>query len=225
MRYEILLQTGYWAGPTYTPNVYLDTFEDVSISLNYNIADISDISVKKSSYSKTIDLPDTPNNREVFSNIFDLNVDLQKLPYESSFNPNKKVKFYVLKDGLNQFDGNLQLTNVNYNFDTKTIIYQTVIYADNDNLFKSIGENYLSNLDLDRYNHFWTYENIQQSWTASIKDGYIYPFIDYGKPFNLQNNFKVTDLYPAIYVKTLVDQIFTESGYSYTSNFFFKQYV
>ena len=40
----------------------LDTFEDLGISLNYQIEDIIDITKRKTNYSKTIELPGTPIN-------------------------------------------------------------------------------------------------------------------------------------------------------------------
>jgi hypothetical protein len=222
MRYEIIVGIKS-TDETFIQNSYLDTFEDVSISLNYNIADITDISTKKSSYSKTIDLPDTENNRQVFKYIFDINADLSSGTI-NNFNPNKKTKCWVLKDGLIQFEGNLQLTNINYNFDTKRFIYQAVIYSDNDNLFKNIGEKFLSDLNLSAYDHSWNYQNVVGSWSASWTNGYYYPLIDYGFPLNLgklqaQDN-RSTQFYPAIYLKTLINQIFTEAEYTYKSDFF-----
>ena len=52
----------------------LDTYDDIDISLTYQIDDIEDITVKKSSFSKTIILPGTPINNEYFKNIFDVNI-------------------------------------------------------------------------------------------------------------------------------------------------------
>ena len=44
---------------------FLDMFDDVSISLNYSIADIAEPDKRQASYSKTISLPGTANNNKL----------------------------------------------------------------------------------------------------------------------------------------------------------------
>jgi hypothetical protein len=67
----------------YANNTALDTYEDFDISLNYQISDITDITTRNTSFSKTITLPGTAKNNEFFKNIFELNIDLSV----SSYNP------------------------------------------------------------------------------------------------------------------------------------------
>ncbi len=233
MRYEILLNLN--DNPALSPNVYLDTFDDVPISFNYNIADITDIANKKSSYSKTIDLPNTSHNRDVFSQIFDINLivlDESDSTYTPTlFNPNRKVPCVVLKDSLIQFEGSIQLTNIIYDYDSNNHIYQAVIYADNDTLFKNVGEKYLSDLDLSIFDHTYGINSITASWEGDYTSGYFYPLIDYGfpliHPFKVVlpggdtyiNKLNVNNFLPAVYAKTIFDKIFSEAGFSYESSF------
>jgi hypothetical protein len=202
---------------------YLDTFQSESISLNYNIADINDLSNKNSSYSKTIKLPNTKNNQAVFSNIWSLDFNGVISPGQY-FNPNIKEKCYILKDNVIQFEGNLQLTNIEYDINLRNIVYSVVIYSENDGLFKSIGEKFLSDLDLNRFNHKWTGNNIYNSWTASYGIGYFYPMIDYGTPLSMNRDFRPIDFKPAMYIKTIWNQIFAEAGYSFESDFLNSDY-
>lgn len=221
MRYEIIIAEDLTGT---NPNIYLDTFDDESISLNYNIADIADIANKNSSYSKTIKLPDTGTNRKAFTDIFNIESTSPYWADNKQFNPNKKVKCWLLKDTLIQFVGNIQLTNVVYEYDTQSFYYECVIYAENDGLFKVIGDTFLSDLDLSAFDHLWSYNNIVQSWTDDYRRGYYYPLIDYGMALNLQylqsGSRNSTNFLPAIYVKTVVNQIFTEAGFTYKSDFF-----
>ena len=135
MKFEILIAQDISG---LSPNIYLDTFQQENISLNFNIADIADISNKNSSYSKTIKLPDTGRNRQAFSDIFNIESTSSTFGGQRVFNPNKKVKCLVLRDTLEIFAGNLQLTNIIYDYDTQKHHYEVVIYADNDNLYKNI---------------------------------------------------------------------------------------
>ncbi len=59
--------------------------------------------------------------------------------------------------------------------------------------------------------------NQQLSWTNPIGQGYLYPMIDYGKTLN--SYFRVIDLYPSVYVKTIIDKMFSDAGFIYESNF------
>lgn len=213
---------------------YLDTFATETISLNYNIADLTDIPARNSSYSKSIRLPETKNNRFIFGNIADLAASTE-------FNPNKKTRCWVLVDSIMVFEGYLQLRYVYVDELRSKTEYEVVIYADNDNFFKAMGEKYLTDLDWQELNHNWTSENIIASWTASNSSlGYYYPLIDYGFDWDYQ---KITrppgaqgptgtndpDYYdavspiqmlPATNVKYMVDKIFQDAGYQYQSEFF-----
>lgn len=222
MRFEILISKDL---SNTTPNIYLDTFQEESLSFNFNIADITDISKKNSSYSKTISLPDTERNRRAFDDIFNLEAYDPTWADIRTFNPNKKVSCIVLGDTLEIFRGNLQLTNIVYDFDGYRNSYEVVIYSDNDTLFKIIGEQYLSDLNLSRYDHTYTVENIEGSWDNTYFDGYFYPLIDYGNSYYFVTNNNVTNAIrfdtfaPALFAKTIFDQIFAEAGFSYTSTF------
>jgi hypothetical protein len=219
MKFELLITEDLGSG---SPNIYLDTFQDESISLNFNIADISDIMNKNSSYSKTIRLPDSGRNRRAFSEIFNIESTSPSWSNSRIFDPNKKVRCYILQDTLITFEGNLQLTNIVYDGNINNNYYEAVIYADNDTLYKLIGEKYLYDLELGAYDHCWTYANIQASWDKNYTKGYYYPLIDYGFPMDLAKLKTGTNanlFYPAFYLKTLIDQIFNDAGYSYVSDF------
>ena len=201
----------------------LDTYKDEPISLTYNIADVSDISSRNSSFSKTIKLPDTRNNRSVFGDIADLAVS------PAYFNPNKKTKAWILVDTAVVFEGYLQLRKVYFNEELDQGDYEVVIYADNDNFYKQLGDFFISDDDYSELDHAWTKTNIIQSWTASSSTGYYYPLIDYGKDWDLGEmtgwtttwdcQVHVKDLYPSTNVKYIWDKIFSVAGYNYQSNF------
>lgn len=198
-------------------NVYLDVYDDIPISLNYNIADISNIESKNSSYSKTITLPDSKVNRDAFKQIFQLNSD-------SQFDPTRKSRCWILKDTVVQFEGNLQLTNVTYDNNFNVNGYEAVIYSDNDGFYLNIGEKYLTDLNLTMYDHTYDYPDIINSFTASYDNGYYYPLIDYNLNLSIGkfrfSDYKINHMYPAVYVKAIIDEIFLEAGYNYTSDFF-----
>ena len=218
----------YCPGPTVVENVvigdkelkYLDTYKYEPVNLTYNIADIQDISKRNSSFSRTITLPETKNNRDVFANISNLAVD-------STFDPNLKAKAWILVDTIPVFEGNLQLKNIKLNDNLETQ-YECVIYADNDTFFSRLGEKYIEDLDFTELNHTWDRDNIYNSWFSDWRNGYFYPLIDYGQGWvyedissgtNDDKQLNVQEFFPATYVKTIWNKIFLEAGYEWESTF------
>lgn len=194
----------------------LDTFENIGMALNYNIADINDITSKNSSYSKTISLPDSKNNRIAFGYICGLDSN-------SSFNPNKKVRCYILKDTVIQFEGDLQLQQITYDKKINRDTYDCVVYASTKTLSLSIGEKLLYDLNFNGLSIRYTYDDIVNSWTASYTNIYYFPLMDIGNNFNYNyvsnHGMSYSDFKPSIYIKPIFDQIILEAGYNYTSDF------
>lgn len=98
-------------------------------------------------------------------------------------------------------------------------------------------------LDFSEYNHSLTRERVVKSWYkgSTIKSGtanaptpsgnndvlgkgYVYPLIDYG--FN-NTDLKINDLKPSLFIKEILDKIFKQANFTYTSTFlnseFFKR--
>lgn len=209
---------------------YLDTYNLTPISFNYSINEVQDISTTNGGFSKGITIPGTKNNRQALGFIQDISVN-------TSINPNKKIRCWVFTDSVITIDGYLQIKKVNYNDNQKSYDIEVVIFSDNFNFFKEMGEKYLTDLNINEIDHNWNESNIVFSWTQSYTHGYYYPLIDYGNNWNLDSlsltysftpftgiynyisGVRTSDMYPSIYVKYLFDKIFFESGYSYTSNF------
>ena len=213
----------------------LDTYDNLDISLTYQIDDIEDLTVKKSSFSKTIILPGTSANNEYFRNIFDVNIDIS----DTSYNPKKALPVQVLIGDELVFQGNLQLLNVITN--QKQVDYEIVITGVFKNIIIAFADYYLNQLNLDEYDHYRNVQTISNTWDNFISinnpassvltqpgDGYIYPMIVNGQnPVTATNGlpkFYSFDLNPSVYVKTLIDKMFEFAGYTYTSNFFNSEY-
>lgn len=213
----------------------LDTYDDIDISLTYQIDDIEDITVKKSSFSKTIILPGTSVNNQYFKNIFDVNIDISN----TSYNPKKALPVSVLIGDEQIFTGNLQLLNVITN--QKQVDYEVVITGVFKNIMVGFADYFLNQLNLDEYDHYRNPNTISNSWDniIAIGDplsaiqstpgiGYTYPITVTGQnPITATNGvktFNAFDLNPAIYVKTIIDKMFEFAGYTYTSNFFNSDY-
>lgn len=216
-------------------NTQVDLSEDLSIPLNYAIADIREPQKRNTNFSKTVVLPGTASNNVLFSHIWDIGVNLissGNTNFNPTFNPNLKADVLVLQDGNEVFKGFAKLDNI-VNTDLK-IEYEFSFYGNLANIFTTLGESKLSELDLSEYDHTYNKTNQINSWDTSIikngstyvnfssgnptGEGYLYPLIDYG--FTNGTTFDVKHFFPAVYVKTIIDKIFAEAGFQYKSNFF-----
>ena len=211
-------------------NTLLDTYDDLELSLNYQISDITDITSRSTSFSKTIVIPGTTNNNEFFKNIFELNIDLSV----SSYNPKVALPCSITIGDDEVFVGNMQLIKVIKN--QRQVDYEVIITGILKNILYNFADYFLTDLDISEYNHTRNKSNIANSWdyqiiknqvgydATGLGEGYVYPYINYGNSSNIGSVSYVYDQFPAIYVKTIMDKLFEYAGYSYTSRFFNTPY-
>ena len=204
---------------------YLDTYKYDPVSLQFQISDINEIDKRRSSYSKTITLPMTKHNRQLLG-------DITNPAVVSNINPNKKAECWILVNTIPVLQGTLQIINSSYEDIMNKESIEVVVYSDNDDLFKTLGEKYLTDLDLSYMTHTYSTANVVASWSETVDTlGYYYPLIDYGKDFSRSSitigsstvvpgtGIVTKDYFPAPYVKAVWDKIFYEAGYTYKSNF------
>lgn len=205
----------------------LDLFDDIDIRLTYSVTDIENPIERKSSVSRTIEIPKTPNNDQVFGSIYRFD------QWIVSFDPSVRASANVMQNGIQVFEGIAQLLAVKDNGTSGT--YEVGLYGETTNLFKQLGDSELTDLDFSELNHEWDASNVVDSWFNSVGstgNDYYYPAIDYGQagfqrattPSPYADVFTTEDFYPAISVKKYVDKIFAFAGFTYESNFFVSQW-
>lgn len=188
----------------------IDLTDDLTISLNYVIADIKKPDTRQGSFSKTISIPGSKNNDKLFAAIFEIDIDCR-------FNPNIRTPCTIWADDLDQITGYLRLMKIKRTDDNK-IEYECSVIGAVSNIFTVWGDAELSTLSLSEFNHTYNKAVQKASWTATVGEGYVYPMIDYG--FTNSLTCDVTNFYPALYVKTYIDKMFGYAGFTYQSNFF-----
>jgi hypothetical protein len=221
----------------------LDLYDNIPIPVNKSIIDIKEPEKRKSDYTLPIKVPATANNRAIFSNIQDLNRSTSNRTatnFNPDFNVNLKSEALIIRSGIILMRGNLQLTQIPVN--DQEAEFELVIIGKLANLFQDLGDKKLSEINLSEYNHAWTINNVTNSWATSIikngssyvnflsgsptGEGYVYPLIDNGLSTIVNNVASELEyelektMYPAIYIKQIVDKIFSAAGYRYDSRFF-----
>lgn len=196
----------------------LDLNSELDIAVTYAIDDLEDITKRKASFSKTITIPNTTENAKAFK--FAYNIQ----SFAGGFTPNKKIRCIVVQDGLEIFQGVLQLLSVSKT--NNNVTYECSIFSEEIDFYQTINNKLLSDLSgLTAMAHAPTSGIVENSWVNGYLSGFVYGLVDnYGANDVLQQNitpripwYKFT---PSVYVKHLIDLIFKESGYTYESTFF-----
>ena len=210
----------------------VDLIDEISMPLNFAIADIRNPEKRNTSFSKTLTIPGTSVNNDLFGMLFDISVDVNSSGSVNSnmpINPNKKADVIIMFDDNIIFTGYFQLVAIKKSEADYKIEYQCNVFGKLKDLFINIGELLLSDIDLSEYNHTLNYPHVVDSLSLKIQknasdfpftlgDGYVYPMIDFGR--NNDVNYNITDFLPSVYVKTIVDKIINAAGFQYTSTFF-----
>ena len=196
-------------------NIFLDLFKEEDVKVSNNITQLFDLGAVPSNFTQNFTLP-----------AYDISID-----FPENFNTNQKVDAYLDFDGIYVVSGYIQLLKVNIK-DKYIDSYEISLFGQVSKFNRDINLKFLTELDeLNIYNHTASIANITASWSNDLFSGSIvYPIADYGKHIsynptlltainNPSGGFFVQDFKPAIKVKKVMDAIFSDLGYTYTSSF------
>jgi hypothetical protein len=212
----------------------LDIFQDEDILISNNVTGLFDIGVLPAEFTRQITIPGTKVNNAFFEHVYDISIDNPFL-----FATNIKVPAYIDFDSVYLIQGYIQLNKVNLLANKFIESYEITLYGSLSSFARDINRNYLTDLSsLAQYNHTSSYDNIKLSWSGSLFGGdIVYPFADYGSGwqytsgddfFGVDDNaggLSVQDFKPAIRVKPVLDAIFNEAGYTYSSSFMAQSFI
>jgi len=211
-------------------DIELDTFQDEEVTVSNNSTGLFDIDKLPSDFTRELTLPGSTKNNAFFQHAYDIDIDTPFLFQES-----QKVECYIDISGYLLVQGYLQLNSINV-VNNKVESYDVSLFGSLSNFSRDLSQNFLTDIGgLDAYNHTASYDNITDSWDYNLFSGdIVYPLVDYGKGFFYQSSAQpgqygidtrngavtVQDFKPSIRVKAVLDKMFEEFGYTYTSSFF-----
>jgi hypothetical protein len=197
-------------------NEFIELGEVVDIPLNFSVADISDVSSRRSSFSKTIVVPGTDINNNIFRHHYSVNVSNGEFV-------NKIVKCSLISSGgeIIFSNGVIKLLRVIKLQNTATgddkVNYEILLRDDAGGFITNIGDKKLEDIFFQDFNHRYDLATVTASFAHSSSNGYKYilPWIE---PLNLDTDrqYKLTELKASIYAKTYLDRLFLSNGYTYT---------
>lgn len=119
----------------YIDNRLADIDDDFVLAMNYQIADLSNPTVIKNSFSLSAKLKGTKTNNAIFGDIY----RLDRLQNIKSFNPIKRTNFKIFKNNELFQEGYLQLTDITIKNDA--ITYQVSFYGGLGDFFYNLSNN------------------------------------------------------------------------------------
>ena len=215
--------------------VILDLYEDEDLPLTLSVDNFKNVAEKVQSYSKAFNLPATKRNNKIFNQIF----EITRSDDGAIFSPYKKSECVLKQDGFILFKGYLRLLDVTDK--DGEISYNVNLYSEVIALADYLKELSFRDLDFTELTHAYNLTNIQATWdvagagvsytnpntsgfrtSSSVK----YPFVDWNHQFilgasgnpvlpNLESAFR-----PFINIKYLIERIFENTPFTFTSNFF-----
>ena len=229
--------------------VICDLYEDEEIPLTLSIDDFKNVAEKIQSYSKDFNLPATKRNNQIFGNIFEITrtvanpydfnpyvrtravlkqdgiilfdgalrlIDIQDREGEISYNVNLYAQTIALADTLK----NKTFDNINFN---------ELQHSYNKTIIK--GSWYANGLTLINNLPVGTYAGVAGTKETDVLK---YPFVDWTHQMLYANGATGTNatlgtpeltsfeqaFRPFIKIKYLIDRIFSDAGYTYSSGLF-----
>jgi hypothetical protein len=221
----------------YIEGIEADTLGDIDVEFTFSVADISDIERRNTSFSKTLTLPSTAKNQQLFGNIFDISVSndiFEGSNIGQNFNPARQAKTQIFLDNVKIYDGVMRMMKIN-NLEGN-IVYEVNMFGRLRDILHELGDKTLADLDFDDYDHTWNQENIEASWERTEwvegAQNYVYPLVDYGYSIlDASDNpiFPIKNFKPAVFVSEILKRIFDEAGFTiiapFFSSFYFRKLI
>lgn len=131
----------------YIEGILVELDDQVSIPITLQIDDIKDPGSIKNTFSKTISLPNTPNNNILFGNIWNNNKIV--LPIVSggtnsliNFNPSKKASFILNYNGALYQSGYIKMNKINF-INANSWRYDVNLFGGLGNFIGALGDDLL----------------------------------------------------------------------------------
>lgn len=120
----------------YINNQEVNLTGQTDINFNYQQSDLTNPTIIKSSFSKTVTVPGNTHNSNIFNKIFDLQMVNQYVT--GYFNPAKKADFQLFKDGVLIESGYAKLDSVVKN---KGIFFNLTLFGGLGDFFYGLSYN------------------------------------------------------------------------------------
>ena len=201
----------------------LELFNDEKITINSSVQNISDISKTYTDFSQSFTIPASVNNNKIFQHFYANEVD-------STLDYNVRRTAYIEIDLIPFRTGKIQLEKAQLK-NGQVDNYSITFYGDLVTLKDLFGEDKLNSLDYSAYSHLYTGANVQTRISSDSVDYDVrYPLISSSRVWQYggsgsqdisqtSGHIHFYELFPALRVSKIFDEIENKYGISFTGNF------
>jgi len=217
----------------------LDLYNNEPIPLVLNVDDFTNVAENTASYSRPMKLPGTKINNKFFTFIYEVTSN-------SNFNPHLKTAIILKDNSITIFEGYMQLNDILIKEDV--ISYDITLYSEAVQLKDTLSNKLITDIDLTELRHEYHEDTVVPSFDTAVGVKLLYP-INTSDSFAgaLGDTHTQVLRYPICKWNTvptanatysiwsfpdgwdgyrpwinclyLIDNIFRDAGYTYTSNF------
>lgn len=190
----------------------LDLAEDQVIAITKQAAKVGDFSAILADGTNEVTIPLTPNNKTILDNAHLIESDSNK--------PYGRLDATLIQEGYQTIQDGYAIVKSSKND------FSLQVIGGNASFFELIKDLELRDLPLSDYDHFWTNEEVFDLRNES--EGLIYAVFEQSVDDNTMRTYSPTPndrfavhtalLLPSYYVKTLVEKIFEEQGYTFVTD-------
>ncbi|QDP57220.1 MAG: hypothetical protein Unbinned221contig1000_8 [Prokaryotic dsDNA virus sp.] len=198
----------------------LELFNDEQINIKSSQQNIKEIDKVKTDFSKSFNIPCTPNNNQIFEHFYESDVNMT---YDQNLRRNASIEI----DLVPFKEGQISMSKAKVT-EGHAESYEITFYGNLTSLKDKFGEEKLSDIDeLSDINYDYTEANVRNSITSSSLASVKFPLILNRTLSNVTDNIDFTELFPAINLLTIINKIQTRYGITFSGTFFgedrFKQ--
>jgi hypothetical protein len=207
-------------GELFINGVLVDLTDSAPFPISYNVGDIKDLSKRKGTSSKTITLPWTQTNLNLFQSVY-----MFSSSSVGNFDPTIRATAQYYYNSILLFNGYAQLQRCTLNKSFEITLYSEVIdYIQQMNKIK------LNELDFSEYNHTLTLQHQVDTWGGTVVlngvdtnllnqgKGYYYGLTENGYDRPTNDTFRLTDIPPQLYVYEVLLKLFQRIGITWDSD-------
>jgi hypothetical protein len=207
-------------GELFINGILVDLTDSAPFPISYNVGDIKDLSKRKGTSSKTITLPWTQTNLNLFQSVY-----MFSSSSIGNFDPTIRATAQYYYNSILLFNGYAQLQRCTLKKSFEITLYSEVIdYVQQMNKIK------LNELDFSEYNHTLTLQHQVDTWGGTVElngvttnllnqgKGYYYGLTENGYDRPANDEFRLTDIPPQLYVYEILLKLFQRVGITWDSD-------
>ncbi len=216
----------------------VELFKDESVTITDSIQNVKDIDKVFTAFTQSFSIPASKINNKIFKHYYNFNIDIG-----SDFDARKKVAATIEVNNIPFRTGKIKLEGVDLK-NNKAHTYRITFFGDIVELKDKLGEKKLSDLDLTAYNLTYDAATVESKLTTeeSSSNHIIAPLITHsqrlyyedgthgedtgnlwyesGSGTSHHHGVKWNELKYAIRVNKIIEQIETDFGLSFSTDFF-----